>query len=240
VILISGEEGLAFGYQDEELDDGTFLYFGEGQVGPMTFDHGNKAIRDHSDNGEELHLFEKVRDTFIRYRGQYHCSGYELVDSVPDANGDPREAIVFSLVPDSQLAELGELTTAAIEGDDEEERQEPLDDLRRVALANSVAHTSPSEARVRVWRRSKAVHRYVLTRAQGTCEGCGQQAPFVRRDREPYLEPHHVRRLSDSGPDDPRWVIALCPNCHRQAHYALDAEEFNLRLRELLGTIEPI
>src|ERR1700746_1774493 len=24
------------------------------------------------------------------------------------------------------------------------------------------------------------------------------------------------RRLSDGGPDHPRWVVAVCPNCHRR------------------------
>jgi 5-methylcytosine-specific restriction protein A len=49
VLCISGDEGAAFGYADEELDDGTFLYFGEGQEGDMTFDRSNnRAIRDHS------------------------------------------------------------------------------------------------------------------------------------------------------------------------------------------------
>jgi 5-methylcytosine-specific restriction protein A len=38
VLLISGEEGAPFGYDDEGLDDGTVLYFGEGQEGDMTFE----------------------------------------------------------------------------------------------------------------------------------------------------------------------------------------------------------
>jgi 5-methylcytosine-specific restriction protein A len=49
VLLISGEEGAEFGYDDEELDDGTMLYFGEGQEGDMTFERSNnRAVRDHA------------------------------------------------------------------------------------------------------------------------------------------------------------------------------------------------
>jgi 5-methylcytosine-specific restriction protein A len=35
VIIITGEEGLAHGYDDRTRDDGVFEYFGEGQVGDM-------------------------------------------------------------------------------------------------------------------------------------------------------------------------------------------------------------
>ena len=73
---------------------------------------------------------------------------------------------------------------------------------------------------------------YVLRRAEGHCEGCGEAAPFLTRDGHPYLEPHHTRWLSDGGPDTPAHVIALCPTCHRRAHYAVDALAFNTSLIE--------
>ena len=47
-------------------------------------------------------------------------------------------------------------------------------------------------------------------------------APFITPDGQLYLEVHHIERLSDGGPDHPRWVVAVCPNCHRRAHYAGD------------------
>ncbi len=61
---------------------------------------------------------------------------------------------------------------------------------------------------------------YVLERAAGFCELCGTPAPFQRRNGSPYLEVHHVLRLSDLGPDEPHTVSALCPNCHREAHHS--------------------
>ena len=78
-----------------------------------------------------------------------------------------------------------------------------------------------------MWLRSQAVRRYALRRAEGTCEGCGLPAPFVTPEGEPYLEVHHLRRLSDGGPDHPAHVAALCPNCHRRCHHAGDARSFN-------------
>ena len=60
----------------------------------------------------------------------------------------------------------------------------------------------------------------VLSRANGLCESCGKRAPFLRKsDNTPYLEVHHSIRLADGGDDTVENAIALCPNCHRRAHY---------------------
>jgi 5-methylcytosine-specific restriction protein A len=83
-----------------------------------------------------------------------------------------------------------------------------------------------------------AVKAYVLRRADGTCEGCGNPAPFTTSAGRPYLERHHTRRLSDGGPDHPAWVIGLCPTCHRRAHYAGDGEVFNETLIATANALE--
>jgi 5-methylcytosine-specific restriction enzyme A len=74
----------------------------------------------------------------------------------------------------------------------------------------------------------------VLRRAEGSCEYCTTPAPFKTKQDLPYLEPHHIRRLSDGGPDDPRFMAALCPNCHRQVHYGLDGDQLNATLTDLI------
>lgn len=87
--------------------------------------------------------------------------------------------------------------------------------------------------------RSLRIHAYVLRRARGHCEGCKTRAPFLKPGRTPYLEPHHTARLADDGPDHPATIIALCPNCHRRAHYGEDAKIFNRSLIDRLAKIEP-
>ena len=82
------------------------------------------------------------------------------------------------------------------------------------------------------------MRRYVLMRAGGLCEGCDRPAPFERPNGEPYLEPHHTRRISDGGPDHPRWVIGLCPTCHRRVHCGADGGEYNQVLEAKLAGIE--
>jgi hypothetical protein len=76
------------------------------------------------------------------------------------------------------------------------------------------------EVRSRVFVRNTDVVVAVLIRANGICEECGSPAPFSRRsDNSPFLEVHHRRPLADGGEDSVQNAIALCPNCHRKAHY---------------------
>lgn len=71
------------------------------------------------------------------------------------------------------------------------------------------------------FRRNPDVVAEVLLRADGKCEGCFQPAPFMRAsDGTPYLEVHHRVMLAAGGEDTVANAIALCPNCHRAAHYA--------------------
>ncbi len=113
-----------------------------------------------------------------------------------------------------------------------------MEELRRKALASSVEGKNASERKNLVRLRSQAIKLYILKRAGGICEGCNEPAPFQSQTGEPYLETHHIRRLSDGGPDDPRWVIALCPNCHRRAHYSEDYVEFNVSLGDVVEGVE--
>jgi 5-methylcytosine-specific restriction protein A len=108
-----------------------------------------------------------------------------------------------------------------------------LAELRAIALESVSAHAPIEVKRINVARRAEAIRAYALARAQGTCESCKVQAPFKSKEG-PFLEVHHVFRLGDGGPDHPDRVIALCPNCHRRAHYSIDADTFNQGLIQWL------
>lgn len=115
-----------------------------------------------------------------------------------------------------------------------------MDELRRraFAAAGPAREVTGQNAPASYYARSRAVRVYVLSRADGRCEGCGSAAPFTAVGGEPYLEPHHIRRLSDQGPDDPRYMAALCPNCHREAHYGELGELLNQRLLQEIAAKE--
>jgi 5-methylcytosine-specific restriction protein A len=71
-----------------------------------------------------------------------------------------------------------------------------------------------------VFERNPDVVAEVLSMAHGRCQNCLQSAPFSRRsDGSPYLEVHHRVPLAIGGEDTVDNAIALCPNCHREAHY---------------------
>ena len=117
-----------------------------------------------------------------------------------------------------------------------------LTELRKRAYAALGATKSggAKEARQVFYERSGAVRDYVLGRAGGICELTGQPAPFRTTSGKPYLEVHHTRRLSDDGPDDPRWVAAITPTAHREIHYGEHGEELNRQLKGKLRQIEKL
>ena len=237
VFIFSGESGEQFGYRDGWTDDGIFQYTGEGQVGDMTFTTGNSAIRDHRDKCKDLLLFTDLgKGAGVRYEGLFECASWDYTQG-SDKNKAPRQLIVFNLIPVSTEASEAQAIAELISIPN----SKSLEDLRQAAYeaaTSSSAQVSKQNARTVWYQRSKRVKDYVLTRAAGVCEACGIPAPFSRKDGSAYLEPHHTTRLADDGPDHPRWVGAICPNCHRRIHSGIDGHSWNERLQQLLAKKE--
>jgi 5-methylcytosine-specific restriction protein A len=234
VFLFTGETGQQFGYADGWRSDGVFAYTGEGQEGDMTFVRGNKAIRDHMIDGRDLLLFEATKTKGVhRFRGCFAFAGWEIVDA-PDRNTRQRKAIVFELVPLTEVEQ-------ALPADEEEAKLEnkSLSELRALALAAAAIPKAHSkEARRNYYARSAKIKIYVLKRAKGLCEACKREAPFLRKNGSPYLEPHHIRRIADGGPDHPKFVAAVCPTCHRLIHHGEGGAKLNADLEKHVLKVE--
>ena len=230
LMLFTGNAGMQHGYTDGWTDDDIFEYYGEGQIGDMEFIRGNRAIRGHVENGKSLLLFQSVRKAFVRFVGEMTYVGYRI-SQAPDTSGNQRNAIVFQLVPTGTLDESSEV------GEDDSLPTD-LDELRKLALADSADARTPKERRTKVRRRSVAVKEYARARSAGSCEGCTLHAPFITTADVTYLEVHHVHRLSDGGPDRPDAVVAICPNCHRRVHHGVDGKEYNLGLAKIAEDLE--
>jgi 5-methylcytosine-specific restriction protein A len=73
--------------------------------------------------------------------------------------------------------------------------------------------------------RDPRVRKAVLSRALGACERtkCGE-----RRDYPGFLDVHHVLGVAKS--DRVNNCVAVCPNCHREAHFAPNRDELNADL----------
>lgn len=92
---------------------------------------------------------------------------------------------------------------------------------RKQILAIESKSPELTEVTTRVYKRSPYVVAEVLSRANGKCQSCKRDAPFLKEDGTPFLEVHHIEWLSRGGDDSVENAIALCPNCHRQAHYGV-------------------
>ena len=116
---------------------------------------------------------------------------------------------------------------------DRDELEDQTDALPPLARApRGVGNPSRSRRAITVVGRDPEVQRWILQSADGHCELCGELAPFAKPNSIPFLEIHHVRRLADGGADVPDNAVALCPNCHREAHHGARAEAIATRLRK--------
>ncbi|MGY8527206.1 HNH endonuclease [Paracidovorax citrulli] len=244
IFLFTGETGKLYGYGDSFDDYGNLLYVGEGQTGDMTMTRGNRAIEQHAASSKALHVFKTLgKGKRCTYRGEFVYASHRF-EKGPDKNGTLRDVIVFLLVPVEKLEvmerepdPLGDADHHAIGTE-----KQDLRDLRKDAIDACLrpeAQLPAADTLRATYRRSARVRRYVLARADGRCELCDEKAPFTRKsDGTPYLEPHHINRLSDGGLDHPEFIGAICPTCHRRIHFGADGREQNERLRSIVEARE--
>ena len=238
IFIFTGNNGEQYGYTDGYNKEGVFNYTGEGQEGDMKMTKGNLAIRDHQKNRKSIYLFEKV-ETGYNFVGLCNYID-DRIEKLNDRNGELRDAIVFRL----DVKNIEEITSSinSVEAPKavyitKPSKSKSLQQLREIALSSTPTHASTQEKIQSIQNRSTAIKLYAQKRANGICEGCNEIAPFETKSG-PYLEVHHLTRLADGGADLPQNVIALCPTCHRKAHYSLDCLEFNNQLINKVATIE--
>lgn len=83
-------------------------------------------------------------------------------------------------------------------------------------------------------RRDPVVREQVRRRANMRCErpSCGTTRPYAG-----FLDVHHILGAEKS---DRAWTcVALCPNCHREAHVAPEAEDINAELLAYADRFRP-
>lgn len=237
IFLFTGESGEQYGYSDLADEDGVYSYTGEGQLGDMTLTKGNLAIARHAEAGKALHLFKALgKGLGQKYVGEFVCASYEW-HSGQDRKGVVRKIIVFNLVPIGANPEQIELDSSE---DDDLPPASTIERARELALAAAGSDSAGSKhsAMKTIYRRSRIIARYVIRRSEGRCESCREPAPFVKKDGSPYLEPHHVNRLSDGGPDHPMYMGAICPACHREIHHGLNGKQKNEALKAYVKKLE--
>jgi hypothetical protein len=107
-----------------------------------------------------------------------------------------------------------------------------LSDQRLLDAVNAVGGPAGQRsAQSWVYERSSAVRAFARRRSGGICEmpGCGYRG-FLMANGKTFIEVHHIEFMGRAGEDTVGNVAALCPNCHRRAHYARDRNAIRTQL----------
>jgi hypothetical protein len=81
---------------DGQHEDGYYHFTGEGQHGDQRMAQGNRAIRDHREEGRELHLFD-LDGALATYLGEFEYVDDYSADAPEPGGGHERKVIVFRL-----------------------------------------------------------------------------------------------------------------------------------------------
>ena len=128
--------------------------------------------------------------------------------------------------------------------DDEKEAQKVIKGLTHEQLLRAaLQHESESPEVVltssKTYKRATTIASLAKERANGYCELCGNKAPFISKNGEPFLEVHHIVPLAEGGSDTITNTVALCPNCHRRMHQLNDKNDV-IKLLEIHKCQNPI
>ena len=240
IVTSGGRHGKKAGYADEELQDGGWWYFGQGSTGDhLPTNPANKRLLDgtrsvllfttREPNAAEVRARGNHRKMFS-FQGEYNICGYDMI-SPEDGTRKGDRLLRFLLIPTQS-----EVTRVRFSN------KNTLDDffsLRDIFASKAMSGPAPSRISIAQYRvRSEAVRTYGLLRANGICEGCNTPAPFLDEGGFGFLEVHHIHRLADDGIDEPKNIVALCPNCHRRAHYSADKLAFRKLLIKVAASVE--
>ncbi|ADI73261.1 HNH endonuclease [Methanohalobium evestigatum Z-7303] len=95
-----------------------------------------------------------------------------------------------------------------------------IEELKQRVRQSKKNSTKPDrrEVNTETPKRDPYISELAKRMAKGVCQLCGNNAPFYDRGGNPYLETHHIIRVSKDGDDTIDNVVALCANCHRKMH----------------------
>lgn len=220
-------------YQDR-WENKILHYTGMGPEGDQSLEYSqNKTLAQAPSVGTKLHLCEAYEPKKYTYLGEVDLVAPPYQEEQLDRNGDPRRVWMFAVELRSG-AEHRPWTLGQLKQLDETMRQKAKLVLKaKLKQRAKAAGGKPSRrtATVEEYYRSPLVAAHVLEAAGGRCDLCGQDAPFKKRNGDPFLECHHVIWLSKGGLDAVDNCVALCPNCHRKMH-TLNRKEDRQKLQQ--------
>ena len=230
LILISKAEDSSPGHEYDDYfdDDGILQYTGMGQEGDQKYTHGNKILGESAETGITVHMFMRHGSDDYVYRGIVTLAGEVYKEIEPDKNGNLREVYKFPLQFRSTAEhKASEAKNAEVE-QELEKRAESMD-LESLFAANEKIldniNANEELGKVRTkssttkTKRDHLVAAYVIARAKGKCQLCGESVDLEDLHKPSRLICHHEPPLKEEGGrDDKLHAAALCANCHDRRH----------------------
>lgn len=212
-------------YEDKWID-GILHYTGQGRKGDQELTRANRRLADAAEAGQPVYLLEVFENGTYIFQGEVELCGDVYRERQLDDDNAERNVLMFPLKP--KLAHIQEDDT--ILSPNKIKRQKKLFDLSLEDLyvrAREASESNKNRPKLqpqkiayarREYTRDDAIAALVKRLAHGNCHLCGNPAPFIGRNGQPFLESHHILWLSRGGDDILRNCIAICPNCHRKMH----------------------
>lgn len=224
-------------YQDKHMgNDGRIIYTGMGTVGDQKLTGQNQRIAESRTNGYRLFYFEVYKNNEYTYKGELILDDKPYFVDEPDLNNNIRKVIKFKLKLKTPV-DINCVSEEVIK-EDELQKEKEINKMSSSELADLAMKSSGESKTIKViseqYTRDLKVKQYTLRRANGKCDLCDKEAPFVSNKNEPYLESHHVVPLSKNGKDSIVNTVALCPNCHKEMHYGKDNKKNLQKLKTKL------
>lgn len=207
-------------YDDRWIGE-IFHYTGMGQTGHQSLKFSqNRTLNLSASNGVAVHLFEVFVPQQYTYIGEVQLESPPYQESQLDAKKIMRTVWVFplqlktALPPAISAASLQQLIAL---------KQRKISRMSDAEVEHAARRTEQRQVSQRAstttyFQRSIWIAEHAKRRAKGKCELCVKNAPFLRKNGEPYLETHHIQWLANGGFDTIENTVALCPNCHRRMH----------------------
>ena len=214
-------------FYHDEWKDGVLHYTGMGKNGDQVLVGNQNGTLYHSDtNGVNVHLFEVLEKSVYTYKGIVKLAAQPYQAAQETFDGEMRSVWIFPVKPVLDIEEW------AIEVMEKEAVTLSNTELYKRVKAVKCESRKSRTVETKVYDRDPYLKELVKRIAEGKCQYCGETAPFIDKNGEPYLEEHHVTWLARGGSDTIDNVVAVCPNCHTKAH-VLDDDITKITLEEV-------
>lgn len=113
----------------------------------------------------------------------------------------------------------------------EKEKEEFMVTLNKEELEDfkEIEKRQPLSKTIVYFKRNKEIVKSLKELYDNKCQIC--QFTFKKDNGENYSETHHVIPLGQNGSDKIENMVVLCPNCHRQLHYAKN-NKYDIKYKE--------